>query len=88
MTGSRLRFPLSFPAPGAGGRTGAWRTSRPLVNESVCTGCGLCEVFCPTGSVYVERASRVARIDYEYCKGCGLCSNVCPRRAISMVREG
>jgi len=66
-------------------KTGAWRAFRPEVDDDKCTGCGLCETYCPDSSV-VQEGKKVS-IDYDYCKGCGICSHECPTGAINMVVE-
>ena len=66
-------------------KTGAWRALRPLLDEAKCTGCGLCETFCPDSSAY--KTGKVYAIDYDYCKGCGICANECPTGAIEMAVE-
>ncbi len=48
--------------------------SKPVVRESRCVACRMCERNCPTGAITVER---VARIDYELCIGCGQCIAMC-----------
>jgi pyruvate ferredoxin oxidoreductase delta subunit len=66
-------------------KTGSWRTLRPLVDMTKCTGCGLCNSFCPEASI--KMVERKAVINYDYCKGCGVCWNECPTKAIQMVPE-
>ena len=67
-----------------GAKTGNWRAIRPVVDESKCIKCGLCETYCPDGCVELDEG---VSFDLEYCKGCGICAEECPREAISMVRE-
>ena len=76
-------IPLSHPVKGAGGETGSWRKSRPVVNYDKCTKCQLCWVYCP--DAVIDRQS--IEIDYQYCKGCGVCACECPVKAIDMVDE-
>ena len=66
-------------------KTGNWRTLRPVIDYDKCTGCGLCNIFCPEASVNME--DRRPEINYDYCKGCGVCGNECPVHAIEMVPE-
>ena len=80
--------PLSKPAPGSVGRTGTWRTMRPVVNLDKCTGCMVCWLYCPENTIFKTEDGKKVRIDYEYCKGCGVCASVCPFKAIDMVPEG
>ncbi|MEW6622665.1 MAG: 4Fe-4S dicluster domain-containing protein [Bacillota bacterium] len=65
-------------------KTGNWRTMRPEVADT-CNGCGLCELFCPDSSIYLQEKRAV--IDYDYCKGCGICARECPKGAIEMKEE-
>lgn len=80
------KFPLSKPMKGVAGKTGAWRTMRPIVDSSKCTRCYQCEIYCPGICIVVE-PDKGAVIDYDYCKGCGICADVCPSNAISIVPE-
>lgn len=78
-------------AIGEAGKTGAWRTVKPiLINEKcivVKSGkptCHLCWMFCPEMTV-----SRTIPpiFNYDYCKGCGICARECPVNAIKMIPE-
>ncbi len=53
----------------------------PLVDESLCDGCGKCGQFCEYNAI-VSYGS-VPIIFPEMCHGCGGCRLVCPRKAIS-----
>jgi pyruvate ferredoxin oxidoreductase delta subunit len=82
--------PILPPIEGAAGRTGDWRTQRPVVDPDLCIKCNICWKFCPDNAIY--RADRekdqAISYDYEYCKGCGICASECPKGAITMVPEG
>lgn len=65
--------------------TGSWRAFRPVLDEDKCIGCGICETYCPDGSVEVR--DKIAVFNLKYCKGCGICMVECPRDAIRMVEE-
>jgi NAD-dependent dihydropyrimidine dehydrogenase PreA subunit len=59
------------------------------IDESLCTGCGLCVNVCPVRAI---RLSDVAHIEIDSCTGCGACANVCKKGAIieepdEMVQE-
>ncbi len=53
-----------------------------VADESICTGCGLCEELCTEGAV--ELAGGVARISGNKCRGCNLCVLKCPEGALSL----
>jgi len=53
------------------------------VDESLCTGCGVCVSVCLYNAVYKDEMG-VARVDEEACKGCGTCAASCPERAVRM----
>ena len=76
------KLAISRPAKGAAGKTGTWRTFRPVVDREACNECGLCRQYCPDGTI-----DENLEIDLDYCKGCGICAKECPKKAITMVRE-
>ena len=78
--------PLSRPCIGSTGKTGSWRTFRPVVNREKCTKCRICWVFCPEGCIELG-ADNAPKINYDYCKGCGICAHECPLKIIIMERE-
>lgn len=79
----RIRLAMSQPIPGACGRTGTWRSFRPVVDKEKCNSCGMCAMYCPDGVIDQDYI-----IDLDFCKGCGICANECPKKAITMIREG
>lgn len=80
-------IPISFPSKGAIGKTGSWRTFRPVYKLENCKDCKRCYLYCPEGTV-IYNGPKDYEIDYEYCKGCGICAKECPHGAIIMVLEG
>lgn len=58
------------------------------VDPDTCTGCGICEYFCPYRAITTKKAERgkKAEVIPAACKGCGVCSSYCPARSISMGR--
>ncbi|MCK4434928.1 4Fe-4S binding protein, partial [Candidatus Bathyarchaeota archaeon] len=58
---------------------------KPIIDESLCTGCNVCVSICPFGAIS-KNEKGVAQIDEELCKGCGICSAHCPENAITMER--
>ena len=66
--------------------TGTWRVARPILDESKCSGCGLCALYCPPQCL--AEAGDCYSADLDFCKGCGICARECPRNAITMIPEG
>ncbi len=79
-------IPASKPSEGAAGRTGLWRTFRPVVNLDKCIGCRLCWFYCPDNAITVRGDGKV-EINYDWCKGCLICFHECPVKAIDRVVE-
>ena len=76
-------MPISMPQEGVAGKTGAWRSHKPIVDTEKCVNCERCWIFCPDGCIDRE----TVEIDYVYCKGCGICEIECKALAITMVPE-
>jgi NAD-dependent dihydropyrimidine dehydrogenase PreA subunit len=56
----------------------------PLIDETLCTGCGDCVVVCPTECLAM--AGRLPGLSAPAdCVECALCVQVCPVRAIQLV---
>jgi len=53
-----------------------------VVDSDKCTGCGICENYCPTNAISIDT---VAMIDESKCTGCGRCSDECPQGAITLI---
>ncbi|MHA1268187.1 MAG: 4Fe-4S binding protein [Candidatus Helarchaeota archaeon] len=82
---------VSYPVIGEAGKTGTWRTLRPVMDINKCTVskkgklvCLLCWLYCPEACI-----SRTIppKIDYDYCKGCLVCVNNCPTGALEVIEE-
>jgi NADH-quinone oxidoreductase subunit I len=68
-------------------------------NEHKCTGCGICEINCPNGSIELvtmfvtsEDGKRKKAIDKHIyhlgmCSMCGLCVKTCPSNALKFGNE-
>jgi pyruvate ferredoxin oxidoreductase gamma subunit len=84
---ARIAAPDIFvPATSVQIKTGAWRTMRPVIDESRCNRCTwVCSTLCPDSAIRVEDRRPV--IDYDHCKGCLICVAVCPPHAISAEPE-
>lgn len=68
-------------------KNAGWRTQRPVIDVDACTGCWMCYMLCPDGTIFKTLDSKAA-VDYDFCKGCGVCAKACAMGAISMVAEG
>jgi NAD-dependent dihydropyrimidine dehydrogenase PreA subunit len=57
------------------------RVILPLIDPTLCTGCGLCAQLCPTNAVVV-RANQATIVRPQACIYCDLCETYCPEGAI------
>jgi pyruvate ferredoxin oxidoreductase delta subunit len=64
----------------------AWRTCKPVIDQSKCTKCGLCWIYCPEAAIIIKEDGRY-EVDLTFCKGCGICERTCAPKAITMVKE-
>jgi len=63
-----------------------YRSKRPVIDDSKCTGCLQCYLYCPDGVIY--KSGKVVSVDYDFCKGCGICKKICSKaQAITMEAE-
>lgn len=58
----------------------------PVVDRSLCTGCGDCVENCPAGAVQIVNGY-VEFIPTSACTYCGVCQDVCPEGAVSLYFE-
>lgn len=75
-------------------KTGAWRTLKPITDNTRCVGCSLCAKLCPEACIAMNEDKKIQSpnklrpvTDYDYCKGCGLCAHECPVKAIAMEKD-
>jgi len=52
----------------------------PWIDDSRCTGCGVCVEECPIGAIVMEDSS--AEIRMADCIRCGICHDVCAAEAV------
>ncbi|TFG29568.1 (4Fe-4S)-binding protein [Candidatus Thorarchaeota archaeon] len=50
-----------------------------VIDENLCTECGLCEEACRFHAI------TNSKVDPIGCEGCGVCAHICPEKAIEMV---
>jgi Pyruvate/2-oxoacid:ferredoxin oxidoreductase delta subunit len=53
----------------------------PIVDVSVCVGCGKCMAICPADAISMK--DKVAFINKSMCRKCGLCISECPVQALT-----
>lgn len=52
-----------------------------IIDQSKCTGCGLCADVCPVEAISVDET---ASVDVSACLDCGACVDSCVNEAISL----
>ncbi len=57
-----------------------------VIDEDLCTGCGICVDLCPTDAIQLNQNDQAER-EADFCLGCGVCARSCPEEAISL-KEG
>ena len=55
-----------------------------VVNQEICSGCGICEELCAYGALSLHPWKGVMTINEVLCKGCGACAAACPSGAITL----
>jgi hypothetical protein len=55
--------------------------SKPVFNQSTCTGCGTCARLCPSGAI--KMTENHPQIDLNKCLGCSLCEINCPTKSLT-----
>jgi heterodisulfide reductase subunit A len=54
-----------------------------VVDETLCTGCGMCVKVCPYSAIRQDPETGIAQVTQASCAGCGTCVAECPFSAIS-----
>ena len=57
-------------------------TIRPVIDQSGCIGCGVCQGHCPQQAI--SRSGQGLAIDYRNCIRCFCCQEFCPQGAITV----
>lgn len=68
-------------------KNAGWRQVRPVIDAGKCTGCLICYMDCPDGTIFKVDAACPVAVDYDFCKGCGVCAKSCRFNCIQMVSE-
>jgi len=55
-----------------------------VVNQGICSGCGICEGLCAYGALSLHPWKGVMTVNEVLCKGCGACAAACPSGAITL----
>lgn len=55
-----------------------------VVNQEICSGCGICEGLCTYGALSLHPWKGVMTVNQVLCKGCGACAAACPSGAITL----
>jgi len=64
------------------------KTKRPVIDETLCTRCGLCTKACPHGVYDAAQAPRPVAVNPSDCvPDCKECADVCPDEAITYIDE-
>jgi heterodisulfide reductase subunit A-like polyferredoxin len=58
------------------------------VNESLCSGCGLCVELCPYGAISLKDSDGTSSVNPALCKCCGACAGGCRMGAIQQSGLG
>ncbi len=53
----------------------------PVINKTLCTGCGACVAICPNGAITGEFPGHAIS---ELCTRCAECEDICPMGAITV----
>jgi ferredoxin len=62
-----------------------------VIDQSGCTGCEVCIVFCPVDCIEIvpgvdhAEVQKVVEVDLDRCIGCSLCAKNCPWDTILML---
>jgi formate hydrogenlyase subunit 6/NADH:ubiquinone oxidoreductase subunit I len=66
----------------------AWKeVELPVLDETLCTGCGACPEVCPTACLAMGRSLPWLPRPAD-CVSCGLCVAVCPAAALRLDAPG
>lgn len=75
------RAPISVSGPSRG-------VLKPVINASLCVGCGTCIDACPEKGTLVLNAGKAILANSASCVGHGKCAEVCPTQGITLSADG
>ena len=55
------------------------------VDNEKCTGCGTCQIVCPTKAIRVVK--KKARVNEKKCLACPNCTDSCPEAALTLIQR-
>lgn len=55
-------------------------SAKPVLDENLCVGCGICANLCPAKAIEIINGKM--RVDYDKCYGCSICQIQCPQLAL------
>jgi len=70
------------------GTSGGKGTPQPIINASLCVGCGSCVHACPETGTLELIAGKAILAHPERCLGHGVCAEVCPTNGITLAVGG
>ena len=73
---------LGFGCAARAGKTEVQTSGKPVVDETLCIGCGKCAAVCEHGGARLDAETRKASIVPTKCSGCYKCMRACPVGAI------
>lgn len=61
--------------------------SEARIDETACSGCGLCAEHCRFEAIQLKQdgTKKVYAVDPVSCEGCGVCADICPENAVQMI---
>ena len=74
-----------FLPPGLKKYLREWVIARPVVDSSLCIGCGLCAKLCPAQTLKIRNGK--AQFNYPECIRCFCCQEHCPKGAITIRKS-